>query len=399
MNQLPVVSVTGVGCICAAGKNIDECKTALTKGGRHPAPPTLFSTQHGTPYPVFEIPENTFLWGKAWERRLFRTTRLAMTAAMEALSDAQLCKEDLHQWRIGVCMGTTVGCTMNHEDFYWEFRAGGRPDIGPIERYLGNNPAQVVARTLKITGPCQTVVNACSSGTDAIGLGASWIRSGMCDSVIVGGADELSCVTYNGFISLMITDPSPCRPFDRDRKGLNLGEGAGVLILESEAMRLSRNRPSRAQLLGYGTSCDAHHLTAPDPEGGGLRRAIRDAIRESALDPGSIGFVNAHGTGTLDNDRVESRVLSQELPGIPFFSTKGLTGHTLGAAGAIEAAFTILCLKAGELPPSAGFANPDPELPASPTRMRTGLTGDTALSQSLAFGGSNSALIFRKGTA
>ncbi len=147
--------------------------------------------------------------------------------------------------------------------------------MAPITRYLRSNPVDVLAREFDLTGPCQTVVNACSSGTDAIGLGALWIQSGLCDLVLAGGADELCHVTYNGFISLMITDDSPCKPFDLDRKGLNLGEGAAVLVLESEKSRQTRQKQARAFVLGYGASCDAYHLTAPHPQGRGLRQAIR----------------------------------------------------------------------------------------------------------------------------
>jgi 3-oxoacyl-[acyl-carrier-protein] synthase-1/3-oxoacyl-[acyl-carrier-protein] synthase II len=195
----------------------------------------------------------------------------------------------------------------------------------------------------------------------------------------------------------MIADAEPVRPFDRRRRGLNLGEGAGILVLESEA--LARRRPGRvrASVLGYGGACDAHHLTAPHPEGAGLKRALREALAACGGRSGEIAFVNAHGTGTPDNDRVESRTLAEALPGVPFFSTKGFTGHTLGASGGIEAAFTLACLEEGRIPASAGFPEPDPELPASPVRETTATPGRLALSQSLAFGGNNAVIVFEKG--
>jgi 3-oxoacyl-[acyl-carrier-protein] synthase II len=268
--------------------------------------------------------------------------------------------------------------------------------MAPVVRFLNSNPSQVIARSLKVAGPCQTVVNACSSGTDAIGIGASWVRAGLCDIVIAGGADELCRVTYNGFISLMITDDNPCRPFDRRRRGLNLGEGAAVLVLESEKLARRRKHPPQAVLLGYGSAGDAYHLTAPHPQGRGLKRAIFSALEQSGLLAGYIAFINAHGTGTPDNDRVESNVLHELFPGVPFYSTKGCTGHTLGAAGAIEAAFTIASLNIGVVPPSAGFEERDPELPAHPIEKKTAVRGRVALSQSLAFGGTNAVLIFDK---
>ena len=237
-------------------------------------------------------------------------------------------------------------------------------------------------------------MNACSSGTDAIGLGASWILAGLCDVVVAGGADELSRITYNGFISLKITDEGPCKPFDKHRKGLNLGEGAGMVVLESDRTHLERGRRPRSFLLGYGSACDAHHQTAPEPSGAGLKRAIAEALACQNVAPSSVAFVNAHGTGTPDNDRVESRALAEMLPGVPFLSTKGYTGHTLGAAGAIEAVFTAACLEQGRIPANSGFETPDPELSGNPVREAMAITGKVALSESLAFGGNNAVVLF-----
>jgi 3-oxoacyl-[acyl-carrier-protein] synthase-1/3-oxoacyl-[acyl-carrier-protein] synthase II len=264
-----------------------------------------------------------------------------------------------------------------------------------IQRYLRSNPAAVIARQFKLDGPTQTLVNACSSGTDAVGLGASWLRAGACDIVIAGGADELARVTYAGFSALMISDSEPCKPFDARRKGLNLGEGAGILILENPA--LCRQKAKRGYLLGYGSACDAYHLTAPRPDGAGLKQALHEAFAAAAVTPEQIAFVNAHGTGTPDNDRVESRVLNAVLPDVPFVSTKGYTGHTLGAAGGIEAVFTLACLLRGEIPANIGFSCPDPESPSSPVRENTRISGEVALSESLAFGGNNAVLILGKG--
>ena len=294
-------------------------------------------------------------------------------------------------------MGTTVGSAMNNEAFYSHYREGNHPDMMPIKQFLNSNPAACISNDFQLSGPCQTVVNACSSGTDAIGVGASWIQSGLCDVVITGGADELCRVTYNGFISLMIVDSSPCRPFDVNRAGLNLGEGAAVLILESEKSKQARNKKARAYVCGYGTACDAYHLTAPKPDGNGLRRALADALAISGKTASDIAFVNAHGTGTPDNDRVESGVLHDMLPYVPFHSTKGYTGHTLGASGAIEAAFTVVCLEAEKTPANIGFTDPDPELPSSPQQHMESIKGDFAISESLAFGGNNSVLVIGKG--
>ena len=213
------------------------------------------------------------------------------------------------------------------------------------------------------------------------------------DVVVAGGADELCRTTYNGFISLMITDDSPCKPFDRDRKGLNLGEGSAMLLLEPDDAVRGREKRARSYVLGYGAASDAYHLTAPRPDGKGLKQAISDALADSGRRVEEISFVNAHGTGTRDNDRIECQALHEMLPGVPFFSTKGYTGHTLGAAGAIEAAFTVACIEEHMIPVNAGFNNQDPELPASPVADIMEISSHIAVTESLAFGGHNAVLI------
>jgi 3-oxoacyl-[acyl-carrier-protein] synthase-1/3-oxoacyl-[acyl-carrier-protein] synthase II len=369
----------------------------MFRGERAPHPPRRFASAQPVPYPVFEVPDEALAEDLRPYRGLIRTSILALAVAREALADAGWEAAELRRSRVGVCIGTTVGSANHDVEFYRAYRDGERPGMEPIRRFLRSNPAAVIAREYGLGGPCQTVVNACSSGTDAVGIAASWIRGGLCDVALAGGADEITRVTYNGFISLMITDAAPCRPFDAGRRGLNLGEGAGLLVLESEAVRRGRGRRARAFVLGYGTAADAHHLTAPHPEGRGLRRAIADALAESGLAPERLAFVNAHGTATPENDRVESRVLADRLPGVPFGSTKCFTGHTLGAAGAIEAAFSVACLERGAIPATVGFAAPDPELPARPSASPRTVEGDAALSQSLAFGGNNAVIILGRG--
>jgi 3-oxoacyl-[acyl-carrier-protein] synthase-1/3-oxoacyl-[acyl-carrier-protein] synthase II len=385
------VAITGAGCLCAAGMNLEEAFAAMLSGVRNPQPPKAFRSDLADKAPVFEIRAALPVSGN--DADLLRTTRLAIYAADAALADAALDIEQMRGLKVGVCIGTTVGSAMNNEDFYREFRAGGEPSLAPIKRYLRSNPAAALARHYRLDGPCQVVVNACSSGTDAIGLGASWIRSGVCDIALVGGADELCRTTYNGFASLMIADSAPCKPFDVRRRGLNLGEGAGLLILESSASLTRRGKVPHGFVLGYGSATDAYHLTAPHPEGRGLRRALTETLATAGVAAEELAFINAHGTGTVDNDRVECRVLAERFPNIPFLSTKGYTGHTLGAAGAIEAAISLVCLKHGKLPASAGFSMQDPQLPACPVSVITPIAGPFALSESLAFGGNNSAVL------
>ena len=363
---------------------------SLFAGTRRPAPPVRFISNHPTRYPVFEVDDF-----EEPEDQL-RTSALGVHAAREALADAGLDRDVLRALSVGVCVGTTVGCVMSEEHFCRMCLAGRDPDMEPVRRTLRNNPADVIARTFGLSGPRQTIVNACSSGTDALGIAGSWIRAGLCDVAIAGGADGLDRIAYIGFISLMITDDAPCKPFDVNRKGLNLGEGAAMLVLESEAVRRRRDKRARSFLLGYGSAADAYHPTAPRPDGAGLKRAIAEALVSSGAQARDVAFVNAHGTGTPDNDRVESLVLAEVLPGVPYFSTKGQTGHTLGAAGAIEAVFTAACLELGKVPASAGFATPDPAIPNLPVLDVRSVSGSLALSQSLAFGGNNSVVVIGK---
>lgn len=366
----------------------------IFSGRRAPAPPRRFQTGHPTVYPVFEVSEAFFAEDQDTRRTL--TARLALHATREALEQAGISTDRLQDLRIGVCIGTTVGGTLNSEEFYREYLQALHPDMEPVRRYLRCNPAAAIAREFGFRGPCQTVTNACSSGTDAIGIGAGWIRAGLCDVVVAGGADELCRVTYNGFASLKIMDPEPCRPFDRARRGLNLGEGAGIVILEAQPSGREAEKEILGRILGYGTACDAHHLTAPHPEGLGLKTALAEALRLSDLQADDIAFVNAHGTGTKDNDAVESKVLAEALPVVPFLSTKGATGHALGAAGAIEAVLSLAFLRLGKVPASPGFVEPGEDIPLSPLIRTINRDQPNALSQSLAFGGTNSVLAFSR---
>jgi 3-oxoacyl-(acyl-carrier-protein) synthase len=228
----------------------------------------------------------------------------------------------------------------------------------------------------------------------------NWLNQGYCDVAIVGGGDELSRIPICGFSSLSVFSHEPCRPYDRDRQGLNLGEAAGILILEREVAAQRRGVNASIFVAGYGAACDAHHLTAPRPDGSGLESAIGISLANAGLQPGDVCFVNAHGTATRDNDKVEGGVLARVFgSGIQVISTKGFTGHTLGAAGAVEAVFTALALREGWIPASPGFENQDDEIPIGAVRERTGLVGCYALSTSLAFGGNNAAVVIGRSGA
>ena len=386
------VMVTGMGCICAAGNSVKFAMDSLYRTVRNPATPKRIQTKLEIEYPVFEVKSEI----SVSDPMATRTSLLTLHAVNEALIQSNLDEQELKKWRVGVCIGTTVGCTLNNEPFYRNYRAGKNPDVSAIDRYLGNNPALYIAKKFKCKGPTATIANACSSGTDAIGLAKSWLEMDLCDIVIAGGADELSRITYLGFISLLISSTEACRPFDKYRKGLNLGEGAGIIIMEKREVSKNRNSKALANIVGYATFADAYHPTAPHPEGLGLTRAINQALKQADIGLEKIGFINAHGTSTQNNDEVEgSTIVKLFSDKIPTVSTKGYTGHTLGAAGGIESVFTIQGLLDQKLPVTPGFADFDPACGLSPTTTNTKVSAEFALSNSLAFGGNNSALIFQ----
>lgn len=381
------VLITGLGAISAAGANLTGTLDSFRDGKRNAGRVSLFDTS--LEYPVFEvreIPEKFYLEGR-------RTISLALCAVDEALKGAQL-GDDLSKFRVGVCMGTTVASQLNDIEFYKSYRNSGAAPMEPVDRYLKGNLAEFISRKINASGPSLTIVNACSSGTDAIGVALSWLNNDLCDIAVAGGADELNRIPFCGFGSLGIVSRDLCAPFDRDRKGLNLGEGAGVLVLETKHSAQKRGKVSGLYLLGYGSSSDAYHLTSPHPEGVGLAASINKALKESGIKPDDIIFVNAHGTATVENDKVEGKVLANIFgQGLKMLSTKGFTGHTLGAAGGLEAVFTAAALQEGWIPASIGFSNKDDAIPVIPVMEMTKINGRFALSTSLAFGGNNAALL------
>lgn len=393
------VWVTGAGCLCAAGTNAEESWAVLLKGGQAPpeAPPRLLQAAadlglEEMSKPAFSLPENIFAGNFRHSAR--DTLTLAEIAACEAIEQAELSKTDFQGDDVGIIIGSTAGNALHFLEDYAALKNKLPVKGAGVRDFFECSPALALAEKLEISGPAFTIGNACCSGADAIGLGFDLIRSGRCRRIIAGGADALSLVPYIGFSRLMIYSDQPCKPFDLNRSGLNLGEGAGVLILESAEEAEKRQARPLARLASYGVAADAHHLTAPHPEGRGLRAAIKAALSGSGLSPADLAFVNAHGTATPDNDRVEALALAAELPGLPLWGLKGSTGHTLGAAGAIEAVLSIMGLRAGQVPPSHGFSDPDPALGLTP--WAGPVQGNAAISLSLGFGGGSSALIFRE---
>ncbi|MDQ7008235.1 MAG: beta-ketoacyl-[acyl-carrier-protein] synthase family protein [Acidobacteriota bacterium] len=390
------VVVTGMGVISALGRGVSVTRERLYEGYVQPAPEKGPLECSLSPRPAVFYVEA--LPAGNGDGLLTRTSRLALEAVGEAFRQAFGDCFDVDLNRVGVCLGTTVGCAFRGERLLRRIDAGGRLCNTEVDEYLKNDLATVVGTAVNARGPRATVSNACASGTDAIGVAAQWIGSGRCDVTIAGGADELDRYPYLGFFSLKNMALERCRPFDRRRAGLNLGEGAGILILEAEEHARERGARIVGRVLGYGAGADAYHLTAPHPRGIGIRRAIGSALAEARLEVVDIAFANAHGTATTENDVVEGRVF-RDLFGseFPFISTKGSTGHTLGAAGAIEAVFCLINLSDRCIGPSAGFEQFDPECGIAPVDRTLAICGRAALSTSLAFGGAASALVLGAG--
>ena len=383
------IAITGMGTVSAAGKDLEQTMRAFERVERNAGVPSVFTTS--LVYPVFEA-----LSVPSPEIEGDRTIALTMVAVEEALSQAGL-TNNLEGYNAGICLGTTVASQLNDIDFYRKYKNTRTVMTKKFQRFVKGNLSEAVNQRVKAEGPSITVVNACSSGADAIGIALSWIKSGICDIAVAGGADELVSVPLSGFRSLGIVSEKLCAPFDKNRDGLNLGEGAGVLVLERETSARKRGLAPKVFVSGYGSVSDAHHMTAPHPDGIGLELAVKTALKQGGIDASDIAFVNAHGTATPDNDRVETKVLKRVFgEDIKFFSTKGYTGHTLGAAGGLEAAFTATALDTGWIPPSAGFVEIDEEIGVAPVTKKTQVEKRFALSTSLAFGGNNVALTFER---
>lgn len=394
------VCITGIGCVSGIGLNVEEHIVSFRNGQNGLGAVTLFPTRHAMPVAEVKRTNDALkqYLGILVSVELSRTALLGMTAAFEALADSGLDLSDpADKLRIGLISSTSTGGMDSTESFYPSFHKN--PAHGRL-RYVVSHDAgdstERIASFLGITGFRTTVSTACSSAANALMLGARMIRQGMLDVVIAGGTDALCKFTLNGFASLMILDKNPCRPFDESRAGLNLGEGAGYLVLQSEA---TVAKTPYCLLSGYANANDAFHQTASSSEGTGAYLAMKGALDKAGLEPEEVDYINAHGTGTPNNDASESqairRLFGNRIP--PLSSTKTFTGHTLGAAGALEAVFSVLSLKQGILYPNLNFSTPIKETGLIPvTRYQEGISLRSVLSNSFGFGGNNASLLFRK---
>ncbi|MFQ6195352.1 beta-ketoacyl-[acyl-carrier-protein] synthase family protein [Streptomyces sp. NPDC000405] len=398
------VSITGIGLVTPAGSGVEENWRRVTSGvSAAAADPALRGAEVDFSCRVPDFDADALL-GRRTAWKLDRFVQLALVAARQAVTDSGLDPASWDGARVGVVLGNSLGGTATFEKQHRTFYDGAPEDVSPLMVPMGmvNMVAGYVAMDQRILGPSLVTATACASGASAVGTAREWLAAGLCDVVLAGGTESaLSPATLTGLsrmgaLSSRRDDPrAASRPFAADRDGFVAGEGAAVLVLERERDARARGARTYARITGFGASSDAYHATAPHPDGAGLERALRAALADAGAAPGDVGHVNAHGTSTPMNDLVEARALRRVLgTGPAVTSTKGVTGHTLAAAGAIEVAYTALVLRDGSVPPTANVRELDPEIDVDVVTggART-VDLDVAVSTSLGFGGHNAALV------
>ena len=416
------VVVTGIGPVSGCGVGADAFFEALVNGETSIGPVT--ESFDASEYPcqiASEVRADQFnpvdyFNVKKSVRSTDRVTHLAMAASKLALQDAKLDHTTVVPERFGVIVGSAFGGMKTFEDETLKLKESGPRSVSPfaIPAMLGNLAPGVIAIELNAKGPNFSVISACATASHALGEAAQAIRNGEADVMLAGGAEAaLTPLSFAGFgnMKAMCTafndDPARAsRPFDKERSGFVMGEGAGVLCLESYEHAVARGAEIYCELAGYGVSCDAHHITSPAPDGAGLTKAIELCLADAGVEPTDIGYINAHGTSTPYNDKFESMAIKSAFGdhayNIKISSTKSMTGHALGAAGGLEAAVCAKVMKTGKIPPTINLENPDLEsgcdLDYVPNEM---VEVDPAelkacISENLGFGGQNCALVFKQ---
>jgi 3-oxoacyl-[acyl-carrier-protein] synthase II len=400
----PRIAITGVGLVTALGAARDENWRRMLAGECGIRPATVFNTEGYRSRVAAEVdieavdPETT----SRERRRRSRSDRIGLRAAADALTDAGLLDSALDRSRVGVFLGAGTADLLRNEEFYrtWITRGLARTKRSDLWNHFPNTPVDVIAQHYGFEGPRACVVAACSSSTIAIGRGVEAIRAGRADAVLAGGTDALARLTYSGFNLLRLMDANPCRPFDKSRAGMNIGEGAGMLVLEDFDRARRRGATIYAELAGHSLACEAFHQTAPEPEGKPVAAVVTLALRDAGITPDEVEHINAHGTATPQNDTAESRgfrrVFGDRAARIPVTSIKSMVGHCLGAAGAVEAAVLALTVARGAIPPTINHAETDADCAvdvvaneAREQKIRC------AVSTSLGFGGNDSAIVMR----
>jgi 3-oxoacyl-(acyl-carrier-protein) synthase len=391
------IFVTGIGVISAIGNSVSENRASLMLAKCGMTHLEHLETKFANKLPFGEVKFSTERLKEKLniqDKRVTRTSLLALHALQEALHDSSLSSEDIQSKETALIGASTVGGMCLTDEMYRDANLKST-DSPYLSSYDFASVILFLQQHYKINGIVNTINTACSSSANAVMFGARLIKQGLAKRAIVGGADSLAKFTINGFNSLQILSPDICRPFDETRQGLNLGEGAAFLVLEKEED--CAGKTIYAELSGYSNSNDAYHPSSLSPEGNGPYLSMKGALDLADLKPSDIDFINAHGTGTENNDQVESRAMLRLFETVPdFASTKSNVGHTLGAAGAIEAVYSILNLKHQEVYPGLNFNTPISSTGLSPVKNYTQKEIQHVLSNSFGFGGNCSSLIFSK---
>jgi 3-oxoacyl-[acyl-carrier-protein] synthase II len=397
------VFVTGVGVVSSIGLGKDAFFRSLREGKTGISPVASFDASQLGRQLAGEVkdfdPRDHLTRGE--QRRMGRCSAMAVAAARMALADAGLVTSGLAARRTAVVLGTTMGEAeiLGELERDWIVRGADAVRRTQIPMYGSTLLPIHVARAVGAHGMVLALPAACAAGNYAIGFAADLIRSGRADVVITGAAELMQELQFSGFVRLAAMAPEKCQPFDLNRQGLLLGEGAGLLVVESEAHAQKRGAQPQAEVGGYGLSCDAYHITRPRPDASGSICAMRDAIRRSGLAPGDIDFVNAHGTGTRQNDIAESKVVRDVFGErrVPISSMKSMLGHCMGAASALEAIGCVFTLETGLYPPTIGYETRDPDCDVDVV-ANFACTGkaDVVINNSLAFGGYNAVSVLAR---
>lgn len=394
------VYIAGAGVISGIGNNVAEHLRAFEEEKAGMGAITMLNTIHKGELPVAEVKlsNEKLVEMTGLPANTSRTALLSLVAAREALNDAAI--PNFESLRTGFVSANTVGGMDKSEDFFVDFLAdNNKGKLRNIFDHECGSKTEIVADKLGITDYMTTISTACSSSANAIFYGARLIKNDLIDVVVAGGTDALTKFTLNGFNTLMILDKQFCKPFDEHREGLNLGEGAGYLVLVSEKVAQTLTKSIYCKLTGYNNSNDAYHQTASSPEGTGSYLAMKGALEKSGLKPSDIDYINLHGTGTPNNDSAEGtavkRLFDPHYP--PMSSTKSFTGHTLGASGGLEAVFSVLAIKHGIIYPNLRFETQMRELPFKPEpKFQKGQMINNVMSNSFGFGGNCTSLIFSR---
>ncbi|MBK1857434.1 beta-ketoacyl-ACP synthase II [Cerasicoccus arenae] len=409
------VVVTGIGVVHALGNSVDDFWNGIIAGKSgirkiECMDASAYSCQIGAEVVNFDA-KACFNNAKDVNRN-DRYVHYAVSAGKQAVADAKLDMSQEDPYKVGVLIGSGIGGLETVQEQAWKLKESGPRKVSPfmIPSLIANMASGVMAIEIKAKGPNFAVVSACSTATHALGEAAHMIMRGDADVMIAGGSEgAITHVGYAGFCNMKAMSTGfndeperASRPFDAGRDGFVMGDGAGVLVLESEEHAKARGAKIICELSGYAATCDAYHITSPDPEGEGLAYALNRAMAMAKIEPESVDYINAHGTSTPYNDKFETlaikKVFGEHAYKMPISSTKSMTGHLLGAAGGIEAAICAKVIETGIIPPTINYETPDPDcdLDYVPNVARTGQKVDIAMSNNLGFGGHNATIIFER---